>query len=33
VREIAAQLIQLYAVRQNSQGHAFGPDSPWQREL
>jgi transcription-repair coupling factor (superfamily II helicase) len=33
VREIAAQLIQLYAVRQNSQGHAFGPDTPWQREL
>jgi transcription-repair coupling factor (superfamily II helicase) len=33
VREIAAQLIQLYAVRQNSRGHAFGPDSPWQREL
>ncbi|WP_018351693.1 transcription-repair coupling factor [Longispora albida] len=33
VREIAAQLIQLYAARQNSQGHAFGPDTPWQREL
>ncbi|HEY2671598.1 MAG TPA: transcription-repair coupling factor [Rugosimonospora sp.] len=33
VREIAAQLIQLYAARQNSRGHAFGPDSPWQREL
>ncbi len=33
VREIAAQLIQLYAVRQNSRGHAFGPDTPWQREL
>ncbi|NJC70235.1 transcription-repair coupling factor [Planosporangium thailandense] len=33
VKEIAAQLIQLYAVRQNSKGHAFGPDSPWQREL
>ncbi|MEV6487952.1 transcription-repair coupling factor [Actinoplanes sp. NPDC051633] len=33
VREIAAQLIQLYAARQASQGHAFGPDSPWQREL
>jgi transcription-repair coupling factor (superfamily II helicase) len=33
VREIAAQLIQLYAARQNSTGHAFGPDSPWQREL
>jgi transcription-repair coupling factor (superfamily II helicase) len=33
VREIAAQLIQLYAARQNSQGHAFGQDTPWQREL
>jgi transcription-repair coupling factor (superfamily II helicase) len=33
VREIAAQLIQLYAARQNSQGHAFGADTPWQREL
>jgi transcription-repair coupling factor (superfamily II helicase) len=33
VREIAAQLIQLYAARQASKGHSFGPDSPWQREL
>ncbi|MBT8227964.1 MAG: transcription-repair coupling factor, partial [Dactylosporangium sp.] len=33
VREIAAQLIQLYAARQNAKGHAFGPDLPWQREL
>jgi transcription-repair coupling factor (superfamily II helicase) len=33
VREIAAQLIQLYAVRQHSQGYAFGADTPWQREL
>jgi transcription-repair coupling factor (superfamily II helicase) len=33
VREIAAELIKLYAARQNSPGHAFAPDSPWQREL
>jgi len=33
VREIAAQLIQLYAARQASPGHAFEPDTPWQREL
>ena len=33
VREIAAQLIQLYAARQASTGHAFGSDTPWQREL
>ncbi|GAB3865290.1 transcription-repair coupling factor [Nocardioides maradonensis] len=33
VREIAAELIKLYAARQATQGHAFGHDSPWQREL
>ncbi len=33
VREIAAQLIRLYAARQASEGYAFGPDTPWQREL
>jgi transcription-repair coupling factor (superfamily II helicase) len=33
VREIAAELIKLYAARQASKGHAFGPDSPWQAEL
>ncbi|MBB2945525.1 transcription-repair coupling factor (superfamily II helicase) [Actinoplanes lutulentus] len=33
VKEIAAQLIQLYAARQASQGHSFGPDTPWQQEL
>ncbi|MEV4387748.1 transcription-repair coupling factor [Micromonospora sp. NPDC049580] len=33
VREIAAQLIQLYAARKASKGHSFGPDTPWQREL
>jgi transcription-repair coupling factor (superfamily II helicase) len=33
VREIAAQLIQLYAARQSSKGHAFAADTPWQREL
>ncbi len=33
VREIAAELIKLYAARQATQGHAFGPDTPWQREL
>ncbi|HEU4348351.1 MAG TPA: transcription-repair coupling factor [Actinoplanes sp.] len=33
VREIAAQLIQLYAARQASRGYAYGPDTPWQREL
>lgn len=33
VREIAAELIKLYAARQATQGYAFGPDTPWQREL
>ncbi|OLT49283.1 transcription-repair coupling factor [Saccharomonospora sp. CUA-673] len=33
VKEIAAELVQLYAARQAAPGHAFGPDTPWQREL
>ncbi len=33
VREIAAELIKLYAARQASRGFAFSPDSAWQREL
>ena len=33
VREIAAGLIQLYAARTSAPGHAFGSDTPWQREL
>ena len=33
VRQIAAELIKLYAARQATNGHAFPPDTPWQREL
>nr|WP_028926798.1 transcription-repair coupling factor [Pseudonocardia acaciae] len=33
VKEIAAQLVQLYAARKASPGHAFARDTPWQREL
>jgi len=33
VKEIAAELVQLYAARQASPGHAFAEDTPWQREL
>ncbi|KRE30888.1 transcription-repair coupling factor [Mycobacterium sp. Soil538] len=33
VREIAAELVTLYAKRQASPGHAFAPDSPWQTEM
>ena len=32
-REMAGELIQLYAARQKAQGHAFAPDSPWQTEF
>jgi len=33
VREIAAELVSLYAKRQASPGHAFSPDTPWQAEM
>ena len=33
VREIAGELVSLYAKRQASAGHAFGPDTPWQAEM
>jgi transcription-repair coupling factor (superfamily II helicase) len=33
VREIAAELVSLYAKRQASPGFAFGPDTPWQAEM
>lgn len=33
VREIAAELIRLYAARQATRGYAFSPDTVWQREL
>lgn len=33
VREIAGELVSLYAKRQASPGHAFSPDTPWQAEL
>ncbi|MDQ1696348.1 MAG: hypothetical protein QOJ03_1701, partial [Frankiaceae bacterium] len=33
VREIAAELIRLYAARMSAPGHAFGADTPWQSEL
>lgn len=33
VREIAGELVRLYAARQASPGHAFAPDSPWQKEM
>ena len=33
VREIAEDLVKLYAVRQNDRGFAFGPDTVWQKEF
>ena len=33
VRQIAGELIRLYSARMASTGYAFGPDTPWQREL
>ncbi|MCW2702540.1 MAG: transcription-repair coupling factor, partial [Blastococcus sp.] len=33
VKQIAAELIRLYSARMASTGHAFGPDTVWQREL
>ncbi len=33
VREIAQELVVLYQKRINSPGHAFAPDTPWQREI
>lgn len=33
VREIAGELVQLYAARHAAPGHAFGPDTPWQQEM
>lgn len=33
VREIAGELVELYAKRQASPGHQFQPDTPWQMEM
>ena len=33
VREIAGELVSLYAKRQAAPGFAFGPDTPWQAEM
>ena len=33
VRQVVDGLVKLYAARQRTKGRAFGPDTPWQREL
>ena len=30
LREVAKELIELYAKREHSKGYAFSPDTPWQ---
>ncbi|MDQ7844155.1 MAG: transcription-repair coupling factor [Armatimonadota bacterium] len=32
-REMARELLALYALRESTAGHAFAPDTPWQHEL
>ena len=33
LKKLAFDLVKLYADRQSTPGHAFGPDTPWQREF
>lgn len=33
VQEMAKELVELYAWRQALDGHAYGPDTPWQQEM
>ena len=33
LKKLAFDLVRLYADRQSNPGHAFGPDTPWQREF
>ncbi len=33
LREVATELIELYAKREKSQGFRFSPDTPWQQEF
>jgi len=33
VREIAKELVELYAARQDAEGFQYGPDTVWQREF
>ncbi len=33
VKEMARELLDLYAARETVKGHAFGPDTVWQREF
>ncbi|HEV2131713.1 MAG TPA: transcription-repair coupling factor, partial [Longimicrobiaceae bacterium] len=33
IEEMTAELLELYASRQDSEGHAYSPDTNWQREM
>ena len=33
VKEIAHELVELYAIRQNKEGYVYGPDTVWQKEF
>lgn len=33
IKEMADDLVKLYAVRQSTAGHAFPPDTPWQKQF
>lgn len=33
IKEMADDLVKLYAVRQQIAGHAFSPDTPWQKQF
>ena len=33
LKQLAFDLVKLYAARQSTPGHAFGPDTPWQRQF
>ena len=33
LREVAKELIELYAKREHSKGFAFSPDTPWQNQF
>ncbi len=32
-KDMARELLEIYAARMKARGHAFSPDTPWQREL
>lgn len=33
IKKMADDLVKLYAVRQSTAGHAFSPDTPWQKQF